>query len=242
LQLAVGPLRGRELVDLRVQLRGLVPRRLVEALIDLGGRNAHRRPELLGKVFLDFAPLLRWRFERRLGIGPHGFWEGSELGLEDSSAERLAGRCDLLLQLRDLLVGGSIVGVDLLLLPGRDIRQESLLRVLPVLRIVSRREKRCQLVVVGVSERIELVRMALGAVERKAQHARREYLHGVEQHLMPDVRRIQLRRIRDIRRLPQKTGGHQQFGDLRREFRYAALGSSSRRSVPAGTGRRVCQR
>ena len=53
----------------------------IQALIDFGGRNAYRRPQLFHQVFLHVAPLVGRRFERRLRVGPHGLGQGGEFRL-----------------------------------------------------------------------------------------------------------------------------------------------------------------
>ena len=169
--------------------------------------------------------------ERLLHLGPFGFgrfrrcekclspgrsqrgeFRGAEAVFNGPTQARL-----LAAQGDELAIDAGVGGVNRRPLVRRDVGHRAFFGMQPVVRIVGRQKEAFDAVVVGVRNRIELVRVAAGTVDRETEHIRGDVLDRVEHDLVADVGRVRAPRVGDVGRLPEEAGGDQRFDVARLE-------------------------
>ena len=118
------------------------------------------------------------------------FRELLELAFKQILAVGTVNRFKLLLEFGHRLVNLRVVAFDFLLLRFGDARQEIVLGLQPVDRVVAGGKNRQHAVVVLLRNGVVLVAVAASAADRQPHQAGGDLLHQVEEHVIPLSRQI----------------------------------------------------
>src|SRR5207247_715769 len=115
-----------------------------------------------------------------------------------------------------VLIDLAVVANDERLLGWRNVRQAPVLDLRlpgingpPVLGVVRRRQERHELVILFLGDRIELVIVTAGALQRQSQEAVANDVHRVVQHAIVNERDVAFRLVAFVARVAKESGGGQ---------------------------------